>query len=737
MTFLRDFCLVALGGISFAGLSLAGPVSNGILTFEATEEGVRICGAEQAMLIRCSKANWKREVCNDPVFGDGFTLKADGLQVSAFEGMPFALIRGSVKGGETFSVTNKVQYPAIVLEDKGLNRAFGSGGLFPMSGNPGSYMWCAAVNAETGRGVVGGWVSADRGSGVVLTRDGTIIPRVDFGRLPIQPGATEMLETFAVGCFEDARFGLEAYADVIRRNYRIVLPAQPAVHCTWYCDKGSDERRVSVRAGDIRKALKPYGLGILQIDSGWQSGSTSNGERKVFLKADPQGGYPSGMAAIADSIRAAGIVPGLWMMPFSGSQDDPWFADKMDWFAKRGDGKPYWTMWGGTCLDLTQPSVRQYVRKIIGQAVNDWGYGYLKLDGIACGLAVNTLNQNAFKEDEYGEAVLSDSAKTQMQAMREGLGIVREAAKGAFIMTCCAPQNMRSMGACVGLTDAMRIGPDNTADWKGMMRGLRFSCYSYFLNRRVWYNDPDPFFVRESFPLNEARCLASWVALSGQMNSTSEKYGELPPERLDLIRRTLPAHHGIARPVDLFETDMPRIWCVTKGDGEGRQTVLGFFNWGDSSAEVKMPPAKAELNAGRPFIAFDYWNNAIRPFSGNSIAITLPPRSCAVLSVREITGHPQVLSTSRHITQGMTDVLSEHWDGRSCTLSGESEIIGGEPYEMRLLSQTERGAAILISADAEGERISIKRTDEPVFSRVEISSPCSQKIKWSFLYRLP
>lgn len=115
-----------------------------------------------------------------------------------------------------------------------------------------------------------------------------------------------------------------------------------------------------------------------------------------------------------------------------------------------------------------------------------------------------------------------------------------------------------------------------------------------------------------------------------------------------------------------------------------------------------MPPAKAELNAGRPFIAFDYWNNAIRPFSGSSIAITLPPRSCAVLSVREITGHPQVLSTSRHITQGMTDVLSEHWDGRSCTLSGESEIIGGEPYEMRLLSQTERGAAILISADAEG-----------------------------------
>ncbi len=61
------------------------------------------------------------------------------------------------------------------------------------------------------------------------------------------------------------------------------------------------------------------------------------------------------MKAVADDIKAHGLTPGLWFMPFAGTWNDPFFKNHQDWFVKREDGKPYDTDWGGTCLDMDDP----------------------------------------------------------------------------------------------------------------------------------------------------------------------------------------------------------------------------------------------------------------------------------------------------------------------------------------------------------------------------------------------
>jgi hypothetical protein len=68
----------------------------------------------------------------------------------------------------------------------------------------------------------------------------------------------------------------------------------------------------------------------------------------------------------------------------------------------------------------------------------------------------------------------------------------------------------------------------------------------------------------------------------------------------------------------------------------------------------------------------------------DAIAATLPPHACQILALRPMLDHPFIISTSRHVTQGMIDVTNEHWDPATRTLSGISRVVGGDPYELRI-----------------------------------------------------
>ena len=666
---------------------------------------------------------------DDAAFGRGPALESGTLRIALYPGVPFVLFRETLRGGAEPAVTNRVHYPALELAERRLSVALGTGGPVPLEKNKGSYMWSAVADPDTRNGVVGGWVTTDRGSGVVRTGGNTLVPHVDFGRLLVKPGAEEPLETFAVGYFEDARLGLEAYADALAKVYRIQLPPMPTVHCTWYVDGASTQKKMEPRVAFLAEQLVPFGMGVAQIDDGWQLGQKSNGPKKVFVGHDPKGPYPDGMKAMADIIRGHGMAAGIWLIPFAGTIGDPWFADKADWFVKRQDGTPYDTHWGGTCFDLTRADTQAHLRGVIRTIVHDWGYTYLKMDGLYTGMAIN---QNyvcdAFREDDMGGAVLSDPGVTQVQMMRNSLKIVRDTAgTNVFLLGCCVPQNARSAGAAFGLVDGMRIGPDNGASWDSLLRGPEYGAWQYFLHCRVWYNDPDPLYVRASLASAHARVIVSWVTLAGQMNSSSEEYAALPPDRLDLLKRAMPSHRATARPVDLFENRIPSIWHVS----DGARDIIGLFNWDAAPKVFDYPLAKIGLDRAAPHIAFEFWENGLtEPFSGN-LRLTLPPQSCAVLAVRPVNDHPQLISTSRHITQGIIDVKQERWDPQAATLSGISELVADDPYELRILTHTASGRnpAVLRVATDDDAVTATQKTEEGLL-RVTLHSARSKAVSW-------
>jgi Melibiase len=643
-------------------------------------------------------------------------------------------------------------------------RTVGTAGLTAPDKNPGSYLFLTLADPATRRGVVAGWLTADRGSGVLFSsvKAGKVRfkSRLDYGHLLLDPGESAKIETLAIGIFGDGRIGEEDFADALARQYHIGMRPPLAGYCTWYSHPhggAADEKSIVELAQFAAKQLKPFGFSFVQIDDRWQDGKIRNGPARRFLRANPRGPYPHGMAPVAARLRQLGLRAGLWFLPFGGDYQDPEFKQRQDWFVKFPDGKPFETRWGGTSLDLTRPDVQAYLTKVV-RRIHGWGFSYFKMDGLYTGASTEQCYVNdGYRDDHFGaNAPFHDPKVTNLEAFRDGLKLLRQAAgPDVFFSGCNVSQNMRTLGGAIGLLDSMRIGPDNGHRWAdyrqqiahngsgalvtGPIRGSRL----YFLNGRVWWNDPDPTYVRESVPLEQARLITSWVALSGDVYLNSDWLPGLPAQRLDIIKRTIRPHGATARPVDYFDTALPRIWLVTDTRQTVRRDVLGLFNWDNHDAEITCSSAKAGLAPAQSYYAFDFWaERPARSFSG-AFEYNVPGRSCRVLAVRAAAGHPVLVSTSRHVTQGIVDVKNETWNNLTATLSATSKVIGNDPYELRIaglqegVKTWELLSASVSSGDKTAGVIIEPRPGAPGetgWRRVVIHSRQSRAVEWSLRF---
>ena len=692
----------------------AAKLSNGHLAIELAGQVLKVRSkaeglglATEAVFARKVRSS-AVEACADEAWGAGTRLRIEHVdgwrtEVSLYGECPFAHVH-TVAGNRTDeAVTARWAELATWRHDFGLAvstedlRVVGTGGLTTVADAKGSYTFSIVADPRSRNGVVCGWLTHERGVGVLFPRldDGrpAVQSKLDFGRFRVPAGKTRPTDTMLIGLFADAREGIEAYADAVARQYAVKLSPWPGVYCTWYHSGASSEGEIAESTDFAAKHLKPFGLGVMQIDDKWQAllpkgfkhdggNIKTTGPIKVF--ADSKDNYPSGMAHTAKMIVGRGMVAGIWFMPFAGNFRNPYFDAEI--FAKDTDGAPFHdARWSGTCIDLTHPKAEAFVRKRV-KRIHDWGYRYFKIDGMHTGMPSNNIYVNAsYREQEFGRARLHDPNATLVQAYRKGLRILREEAPGTTILGCNVSQNMNCMGPAFGMIDAMRIGPDNggagSGRWKNVIAGAWHGTNLYFLNGRVWHNDPDPVYVRERNPIERARWMCSWLAVSGAMHTSSENYPSLSAERLDLLKRCLPAHGLPARPVDYLETDRPRIWLVP---GKGR-SVIGLFNWSEKDPDtIRYDLGRLGLDAAKTYVAFDFWRNEfVEPIRG-ALNETLPGGTCRVLAVRPAAEHPQLLSTSRHIAQCLVDVMTETWDPATRTLSGKSKVVADDRYELRI-----------------------------------------------------
>jgi autotransporter-associated beta strand protein len=683
--------------------------------------------------------------------------------IMVFPGVPFALFQSTLSNGLAQTVmTNHVHTLTALVnmnESTSSLAAIGTGGLTTPGSNPGSYMWLAVADAPSRNGVVSAWLTTDRGSGIVFGSVSNSLVRVDaqidYGRLQFLPGQTNALETFAIGYFPDTRVGLETWASEIAQVYQIHLNPQPDGYDTYPSSPngGASSPSAVEQLADFAKTnLEPFGFSMIQIDSGWQAGITTTnpndgssiGAREFLSSA---GNYSAGMTPVSSYLANDGLTSGLWFSPCGSSATDPYFTNHQDWFVETTSLTPYWVDFGGACLDATDQNARGYISNYVSQIANTWNYKYFKMDGLWSGSAIEIKYVNSgYSSDDIGDAIFANPAEPNIQAFRDGLKLVRQAAGANVYMDGCnIAQNMRSYGGSFGLLDGIRIGPDNAASWgsgsgsgSGWMRSAEFGSRHYFLQGRVWYNDPDSVYVRTNFPEWEAQAISSWYAMTGQLALDGDWIPGLPADRLNMLKRMWPHHGLLPRPVDYLENDPPQEWLLTTSNATPQRNVIGLFNWSSNTVQnYNITLAHLGLNTNTAYEGFDFWANGLVPVISGSLQSSVPANSCQIISVRPASGTPQLISTSRHITQGVIDVLSETWNGTN-TLNGQSQLVGGDPYELRIVTSSNNAWSVVsaaVSAADQTAGVTVGSvTQSNNLARVQINSPTSRQVTWSVVF---
>lgn len=654
------------------------------------------------------------------------------IELALYEGLPFVCVKTRMHNVLEKPLAINELEPVMLTLDLGAApedlKLLGCDGLHPATEEYTGYTFLTVARPETHAGVVCGWLTQRRGSGIVQAGPAEgqvqVVGETTYGgRLVVPPDQSVEGEVLAVGFFDDAHEGLEAYASAIAKANAIELPDVPCGYCTWYHAGASDEKRTAKLAAFCDEHLRDYGFDFIQIDDGWQVGP------RDFTAHKPDGPYPSGMKAVADAITAHGFRAGLWSIPFGWNHAAPALADHPDWFVHREDGSIYSVEWAGDCLDMSHPDARAFLRETVARMTGEWGYRYLKIDGLWSGMAVKLLYPDpTYREDGLGDATFHDASKTNVEVYRDGLELVREAAgDDVFLLGCTVAQNMRTLGASIGLVDGMRIGRDIGANWDHILPSARIGAHLYFLHGTVWYNDPDCLMLRDPLTLDQARAWASWICVSGQMNVVSEWLPSLAPEKLDIVKRTMPNHKCRARPVDLFEREFPRIWHLPIDQAGLHWDIVALFNW-DTDREAKLDLELAALGLDdHPYVGFDYWENAfLAPFSGTQ-TFTLRPASCRVIALHRQLDRPQLIGTSRHVTQGAVDLVSVTWDAAANTLRGVSNVVAKDPYELRLITPW-KSAATAARTEKADALIEVEHGVPQM--RVLITSKKNREVKW-------
>lgn len=209
------------------------------------------------------------------------------------------------------------------------------------------------------------------------------------------------------------------------------------VWCSWYSFY-ADITEPALH--DVLADLAGLDFDVVQVDDGWQR------EVGDWWANDE---FPSGMPALADSIRAAGRTPGLWLAPLLLHERSQTLADHPGWVLRDDRGAPLpagWN-WGGRlyAVDVTHPDALAHVCQVLRTAVG-WGFDYLKLDFLFAGALPGVRHAGVERHRAYRHAI---------EAFRDAVG------DDVVLLACGAP-----VIPSLGVFDAIRVGPDVAEVWE-------------------------------------------------------------------------------------------------------------------------------------------------------------------------------------------------------------------------------------------------------------------------------
>lgn len=312
-----------------------------------------------------------------------------------------------------------------------------------------------------------------------------------------------------------------------------------AGYSSWYNRyQNIDEASIAEDLRGYREVL-PKGS-LFQIDDGWESyvGDWLDTDRKKF---------PRGLSPFVEQCHKNGLLAGLWLAPFVCEIKSRLYAEHPDWLLKI-DGQSWrcGCNWSGFyALDIDNPEVQVYLKRVFQQVFDVWHFDLVKLDFL------------------YAVAPFGNEKESRAARMGRAMKLLREWCADKLILGCGVP-----LMPCFGVVDYCRIGCDVSLDWddKWFMRLLHRervstkqsidnTIFRRQLNGRAFGNDPDVFLLREEncgLSAEEKDRLSMANALFGSILLCSDNPSGYSPE----IRERY------ARVQRLFtQAQAPRAWA--------------------------------------------------------------------------------------------------------------------------------------------------------------------------------
>ncbi len=452
-------------------------------------------------------------------------------------------------------------------------------------------------------------------------------------------------------------------------NKKNTFPTPPAGWMTWYAVKfDACETAVLENARKQQELFADYGANTIWVDWEWYH-SAFNAEDDNpeihYFSPDPVR-YPHGLKFVSDKIRDLGFIPALWVGPtnetaltdYMKQNEYSVYADKVTWC-------------GRYFYDITR---EEYLREFIPKAfrqVKEWGYEAVKWDCIPISL-------------EYADifhGYLTNPTLSSEQAFRQVVEIARGTLGNDFYMLSCAGEWDRAVLFASDMFDAARIGGDIFSWEEFKTNFLERVMRLYVYHNNTIYCDPDNLVIRPEYnSYDQAITRASLISLLGLPLTLGDDLRELESDRVEIIRRALP-------PLDIRTMDIRESHLCSDRLIVNLQIAKEFAEWNVVQVANLLTEEKSivvdfdkdlHLESGN-YLVYDYWKHQFLGEMDSNIVLSLPACGSCVLAIHLVKGQKQVVSTSRHISQGGFDLI-KLWTDDNGALHGRSNMVKDEPY---------------------------------------------------------
>lgn len=484
--------------------------------------------------------------------------------------------------------------------------------------------------------------------------------------------------------------------------------------CSWEAYRRNiSQDKLEEAAEFCSKHFKPYGLEYIQLDDGFQ---------KMPLPADPRAPiakawleineekFPDGHHGIVKAIEDNGITPGIWVSV--SIYNDEFAKEQPDCLIKDKNGKPILGDWIKYLIDCTPDTLARQVRGVY-EGLAKFGYKYVKTD-VTRHLLFDGFHKavaDGIMTNEESEA----KYRAYLQTARDAIG------QDVFWLLSWG---VMTEGA--GLVDACRISMDTLPTWSGLRMQIMESARWWHTHRILWQNDPDHVCMRAK--LEWVRSVISLVSLSGQLLMLSDSIDKYDDERVYMIQRCLPPlstvagetgrldieytaftwtkFHGFGvldeppyRAEDMDEQEARDMagWSPTMDDNHPYGSLWAFHietaagRWCvvyraavSELRESAVPLEALGLGEGE-YLAFDFWRQKFLGRIKNEIQFeSLKLGLCQVVAVRPVLDRPQLISSSRHISQDAVSVLNQSWQDGELVLELRGVPCTKEVYWLHL-----------------------------------------------------